>query len=93
MIAIAGHTPEARADHVRAVERFPFLAIHGAQDLRVPLAPARRMAEALEKDGAPQFEFRLIPGMNHSQLERLTRDEGLYAWLLGHRRAGTVSAR
>ena len=92
MIAIAGHTPEARPDRVRAVERFPFLAIHGAQDLRVPLAPARRMAEALARDRAPQFEFRLIPGMNHSQLERLTRDEGLYAWLLGHRRAGTVSA-
>ena len=92
MIAIAGHTPEATIDHVRAVERFPFLAIHGDQDFRVPLAPARRMAEALEKDGAPEFEFRLVPGMNHSQLERLTRDEGLYRWLLGHRRARNASA-
>lgn len=93
MIAIAGHTPEPTPDHVRAVEQFPFLAIHGAQDARVPLAPARRMAQALEEDGAPQFEFRLMPGMDHGRLERLTRDESLYAWLLGHRRADPAFAR
>lgn len=93
MIAIAGHTPEPTPDHVRAVERFPFLAIHGAQDERVPLAPARRMAQALEEDGAAQFEFRLVPDMNHARLERLTRDEGLYVWLLGHRRSDTAFAR
>lgn len=93
MIAIAGHTPEPTPDHVRAVERFPFLAIHGGQDERVPLTPARRMAQALEEDGAPQFEFRLVPGMNHARLERLTRDEALYAWLLGHRRADIAFAR
>lgn len=91
MIAIAGHTPEATPEHVLAVRRFPFLAIHGDRDFRVPLAPARRMAEALERDGAPEFEFRLVPGMDHSRLERLTRDDGLYAWLLGHRRKGTLA--
>lgn len=86
MIGIAGHTPPATPENVRAVASVPFLAIHGADDVRVPLAPAKRMAAALAATGAPFFEFRVTPGANHARLERLTRDDALYEWLLAHRR-------
>ena len=86
MIGIAGHTPPPTEENVEAVASLPFLAIHGENDVRVPIRPARRMARALATAGAPLFEFRMAPGMNHSQLERLTRDENLFAWLLSHRR-------
>lgn len=91
MIGLAGHTPAATEQNVGAVARLPFLAIHGENDVRVPLPPARRMAAALAAVRAPLFEFRMAPGMNHSQLERLTRDESLYSWLLSHRRARPVA--
>lgn len=86
MIAIAAHTPAPTPERVLAVSRLPFLAIHGTEDRRVPLAPARTMADALAAIGAAAFEFRMVPGADHSRLERLTRDDELYAWLLGHRR-------
>lgn len=86
MIGIAGHTPPPTEGNVKAVASLPFLAIHGENDVRVPLPPARRMASAMTTAGAPLFEFRMAPGMNHSRLERLTRDESLYDWLLSHRR-------
>lgn len=92
MIGLAGHTPPPTVENVGAVARLPFLAIHGENDVRVPLPPARRMAAALAAARAPLFEFRMAPAMNHSQLERLTRDESLYAWLLGHRRAAPAPA-
>ncbi len=92
MIGIAGHTPPPTENNLRAVSSLPFLAIHGENDVRVPLPPAHRMANAMTGAGAPLFEFRMAPGMNHSQLERLTRDESLFSWLLGHRRGGLAPA-
>lgn len=86
MIAIAGHVPPPTPENTAAVEGVPFLAIHGAEDHEVPLSWAERMAKALRADGAPKFEFRLVPGANHPMLERLTRRPELYAWLLEHRR-------
>lgn len=92
MIGIAGHTPPPTAENLRAVASLPFLAIHGENDVRVPLPPAHRMADAMTGAGAPLFEFRMAPGMNHSQLERLTRDQSLFGWLLGHRRGAAAPA-
>lgn len=93
MIALAGHTPPPTEENVAAVASLPFLAIHGERDVRVPLPPAERMANALATSGAPLFEFRMAPGMNHSRLERLTRDEDLFRWLLSHRRSRVAAAR
>ncbi|MDX1623497.1 MAG: prolyl oligopeptidase family serine peptidase [Gemmatimonadota bacterium] len=93
MVAIAGHTPPPTAENVTAVGSLPFLAIHGELDRRVPLSWGQRMAKALRKADAPDFEFRIEPGHDHSRLERLTRDERIYGWMMGHSRTHPRSVR
>jgi putative redox protein len=67
-----------RIDAVAAAKRLdrrPLLVLHGAEDVEVPVADARALADA----GRPSSELRLVPGAAH----RLRHDPRAIATLLG----------
>jgi len=81
----AALTPSPSAAIARALREVPIRIDHGTADEAAPFAGAEAMAEALEEAGV-DVTFAIYPGAGHGELTHIYKDDGFYAWLLGHRR-------
>jgi predicted peptidase len=67
------------------IKGLPILAIHGADDVVVPLSAATRTAEEFREAGA-KIEFRVLKDRDHDVWTDSYLDPGFYEWLLRHKR-------
>lgn len=63
-----------------ALRRFPIRIFHGDADTTVPVTESRRMAGALQREGA-DVRYTEYPGVGHNSWERAYADEDLWRWL------------
>jgi acetyl esterase/lipase len=67
------------------VKGLPILAIHGADDVVVPLGAASRTAEEFKEAGA-KIEFRVLKAHDHDVWTDSYLDPEFYEWLLRHKK-------
>jgi predicted peptidase len=67
------------------IKGLPMLAIHGADDMVVPLIAASRTAEEFKEAGA-KIEFRVLKDHDHDVWTDSYLDPKFYEWLLRHKR-------
>jgi predicted esterase len=78
-----GFSPiEGPLDRVRGL---PILAIHGADDMVVPLSAATRTAEEFKEAGA-RIELRVLKDHDHDVWTDTYLDPKFYEWLLRHKK-------
>jgi predicted peptidase len=78
-----GFTPiEGPLDRIKGL---PMLAIHGADDMVVPLSAASRTAEEFKKAGAG-IEFKALKDHDHDVWTDTYLDPKFYEWLLRHKK-------
>lgn len=84
--AIAPLSAWIEADQVSRLERIkslPVWAIHGADDLIIPLAAGQQPVDALKTLGG-NIRFTVLAGHDHDTWTDTYSDPAFYAWLLQH---------
>jgi predicted peptidase len=73
------------AELAASLSKMPVWAFHGEADSVLPAERTREMVAALRRAGGGP-KVTLFPGVGHNAWDRAYREEGLAAWLLGHRK-------
>lgn len=88
-----GSDPEA-AHHetARKISHIPTWIFHGSQDTVVPVSESRKMARALKGAGG-KVRFTEYSDAKHNSWDRAYSEDGLFMWMLSHRRSGVQNRR
>lgn len=73
------------AEIARRVGHIPIWIFHGDADRTVPVEQSRRMAAALQAEGA-DVHYTELPGVPHNAWDPAYGRPELFAWLFGHKR-------
>jgi predicted peptidase len=83
--AIAPLSAYSSSSSMEPIRDLPVWAIHGADDIIVPLFRAQEPVEALKKIGG-NVRFSVLEGHDHDVWTDTYLDPGFYDWLLQHQR-------
>jgi predicted peptidase len=80
------NAPEPYRFTAHALRHFPIRIFHGDADPVIPVSESRKMAEALEQEGA-DVRYVEFPGVGHNAWDHAYGDEALWEWLFQQRKA------
>lgn len=89
----SGSDPEAaHQETAQKISHIPTWIFHGSQDTVVPVSESRKMAQALKSAGG-KVRFTEYPDVKHNSWDRAYSEDGLFMWMLSHRRSAREGRR